>query len=182
MTRRAGQKLRELLVAIVRECSGSHRIRQGGDGEQNTAAVLRSLERSGWRVIHDIAFDGFHVDHVAVGPSGAYAIETKTTSARWGLTSTRDGQYLAEAIDQARFGARKIRLLLSEMAQVDVKAILICWGWGIGELGDEAVVHGEVLVVAGRKAGEMMRAFEPEVLDPVDVDSVAERLETYVRS
>lgn len=32
----------------------------------------------GYRVYHDLQFDGFNVDHALVGPAGILAIETKT--------------------------------------------------------------------------------------------------------
>ena len=171
-----------LVAVLVRDGSGSHRAQHGADGEEHTAAVLRSLARDGWRVIHDIQFGGFNVDHVAVGPGGIYAIETKNTSAHWNLTSARDGQYLAEAIDQARFGARKIRLLLDEVAQVAVRPMLICWGPGIGDLAGQAVLHGDVLVAAGRDARRLLRDLDRDPVDPFTIDCIAERLEAYVRS
>lgn len=171
-----------LIQIWVRDYSGAHRAAHGADGEENTATVLRSLERNGWRVIHDIEFSGFNVDHVAVGPSGIYAIETKNTSAHWNLTSARNGQYLADAIDQARFGARKIRLLLNEGAQLPVTPVVICWGPGIGDLADKPLLRGEVLVAAGREAARLLGRVQGNALDAFTIDCLAERIEAYVRS
>lgn len=65
------------LVWIVADESGALRARSGAVGEQNTAKVLRRLERRGWQVCNDVFFDGANVDHVAVGPGGVFAIERR---------------------------------------------------------------------------------------------------------
>jgi hypothetical protein len=169
-----------LVVILVRDYSGSHRAELGATGEENTAAVLRKLERGGWRVVHDVEFDGFNVDHVAIGPGGIYAIETKNASAHWNITSTRDGQYLAAAVGQARFGARKIRLLLKEVGDFDVKPMLICWGAGIDDLSGG--LQDGVLVVVGRQAHEVLTKVDAERLDPFTIDCAAERIETFVQT
>ena len=53
------------------------RKRRGRDGERRTERRLRPLERSGWRVAHDIDSGRGNLDHVVVGPSGVYLLETK---------------------------------------------------------------------------------------------------------
>ena len=51
-------------------------------GERLVAEYLEPLKSQGWRIFHDVpgAANGrmFNVDHVAVGPTGAFVIETKT--------------------------------------------------------------------------------------------------------
>src|SRR5207248_4840835 len=51
--------------------------REGANGERKTARALRPLERKGWTVCHDIQRRYGNYDHVAVGPSGVYLLETK---------------------------------------------------------------------------------------------------------
>ena len=53
------------------------RKRRGRDGERRTERRLRPLERRGWRVVHDIDKGRGNIDHVVVGPPGAYLLETK---------------------------------------------------------------------------------------------------------
>ena len=49
---------------------------KGARGEERVAAVLDTLPSS-WHVFHDFVAGRHHVDHVLVGPTGVYAIETK---------------------------------------------------------------------------------------------------------
>lgn len=54
---------------------------KGARGEERVAAVLETLPSS-WHVFHDFVAGGHHVDHVLVGPTGVYAIETKNWRGR----------------------------------------------------------------------------------------------------
>lgn len=68
-------------IAFARRRRGlSERYRyaeQGARGEQGTAEMLALLP-AGFTVMNDLPFDGFNVDHVVVGPTGVWAIETKS--------------------------------------------------------------------------------------------------------
>jgi len=51
-------------------------------GERLVAEYLEPLKAQGWRIFHDVPAlnngQQFNLDHVAVGPTGVFAIETKT--------------------------------------------------------------------------------------------------------
>lgn len=51
-------------------------------GERIVAEFLEPLKSQGWRILHDVPFENngtkFNLDHVAIGPQGVFAIETKT--------------------------------------------------------------------------------------------------------
>ena len=51
-------------------------------GERFVGDCLEPLKRQGWYVLHDMPGEAgerkFNIDHVAVGPGGVWAIETKT--------------------------------------------------------------------------------------------------------
>lgn len=49
----------------------------GLDGEMAVAEELNQLMLVGYRVFHDFPFDYGNIDHVVVGVSGVYAVETK---------------------------------------------------------------------------------------------------------
>lgn len=51
--------------------------RLGFTGERVVGEELNQLLAIGFRVFHDIPFEGFNVDHVVVGPPGVYVVETK---------------------------------------------------------------------------------------------------------
>lgn len=53
---------------------------QGLDGEKEVAAWLSKLSIEGYHTFNDVIGDNFNIDHVLVGPSGLYCIETKTSS------------------------------------------------------------------------------------------------------
>jgi hypothetical protein len=59
---------------------GNHRL--GCYGERIVGDALMPLERKGWRVFHDfprqVKAARFNIDHIAIGPGGVFAIETKT--------------------------------------------------------------------------------------------------------
>ena len=54
---------------------------KGARGEERVAGILESLSDA-WHVFHDFAVGRYHVDHVLVGPTGVYAVETKNWRGR----------------------------------------------------------------------------------------------------
>lgn len=52
---------------------------QGAAGEFETAKLLALLPAA-FTVVNDLPFSGFNVDHVVIGPTGIWAIETKSHS------------------------------------------------------------------------------------------------------
>jgi hypothetical protein len=62
--------------------------RRGRDAEEAVARTLALLPAS-FTVINDVEFEGFNVDHVVIGPTGIWAIETK--SCRGEIEEREDG-------------------------------------------------------------------------------------------
>jgi hypothetical protein len=56
--------------------------RHGAQGERRTGRLLAPLERAGYQVFHDLAVPGSaaNVDHLVVGPTGVYVIDSKRYS------------------------------------------------------------------------------------------------------
>ena len=52
---------------------------RGAHAEEVVAERLMNLP-DGYHAFHDIAFDGFNIDHVVVGPGGIFLVETKSHS------------------------------------------------------------------------------------------------------
>lgn len=52
----------------------------GAEGEGRTAAALEPLAAEGFRILHDLPIPGSraNIDHVVIGPSGVFVIETKS--------------------------------------------------------------------------------------------------------
>jgi len=63
---------------LLRRCD--HEL--GLYGERVVGDALAVLERHGWRIFHDFPREArgkkFNIDHIAVGPGGVFAIETKS--------------------------------------------------------------------------------------------------------
>lgn len=57
-------------------------LRLGYECELAVGQELDLLMLRGYRVFHDLPADNFNIDHVVVGPTGVYAVETKGRSKR----------------------------------------------------------------------------------------------------
>lgn len=49
----------------------------GSWGEQSTGKVLRTLERQGWLVLHDLPEGTGNIDHIVIGPPGVFLLDSK---------------------------------------------------------------------------------------------------------
>ncbi|WP_298461511.1 nuclease-related domain-containing protein [uncultured Cellulomonas sp.] len=65
---------------------------EGAYGEEETAKQLRALERDGWVVLHDLANGSANFDHVVLGPSGVYCLNSKWSGYR--LEETSEGRLI----------------------------------------------------------------------------------------
>jgi hypothetical protein len=97
------------------------RLNRGERGELRVADALDDLRSYGYRVTHDLTRDGFNIDHVAVGPAGVFAIETKFRSGRGEITF-RNGEGLfvdgipeeKDSLKQARGSAFEVNRIIKE--------------------------------------------------------------------
>lgn len=75
------------LVADQIEKKGLHTKKRAKDAdrgayaEEVVAEILKDLP-VGYHAFHDLAFDGFNIDHVVVGPGGIFLVETKSHSGK----------------------------------------------------------------------------------------------------
>ncbi|MGD0060228.1 MAG: nuclease-related domain-containing protein [Verrucomicrobiia bacterium] len=53
-------------------------LKLGRDGERTVGQELERLRADGFLVYHDFPADEFNIDHVVIGPTGVFTIETKT--------------------------------------------------------------------------------------------------------
>ncbi|HEX6262725.1 MAG TPA: nuclease-related domain-containing protein [Actinomycetota bacterium] len=101
-------------------------------GLHGERAVAKALERlpAGYRVIHDLDIGRGNVDHVVIGPTGVFAIETKAWSGRLLARAGRllhNGRDAAETRRQAVSGALAVRRHLDAagMSHTWVEAIIV---------------------------------------------------------
>src|ERR1700759_4993205 len=53
---------------------------RGASAEEHVGSLLEQLDSQQWRVIHDASFGHGNVDHILIGPAGAFTVETKSHS------------------------------------------------------------------------------------------------------
>lgn len=136
-----------MLVSLLVTCYGGVRafrlypqlrnLRLGERGERRVGEILDRIRSKGFVVYHDFPGNGFNVDHVVVGPSGIYAIETKARSGSGIIDYRSDNDLLlggrisdGPALRQARGSARAVHLELKEHLREHywVKPLLIFLG------------------------------------------------------
>jgi hypothetical protein len=159
------------------------------DGERGMAEVLDRLRESGYKVFHDVIGEGFNIDHVLIGPTGVYTVETKTYTkpARGEAVIRFDGERIKvgqwepdrNSISQARAQARWLGTLLSQLSgrQVGVRPAVVYPGWKIEKA---AGVRSDVWVLSTRG----LQAFlprEPQILSGEEVRALANALSRAIR-
>jgi hypothetical protein len=124
-----------------------HRLRMGLRGEQAVAEELQAAVRAGYHVFHDLPGEKGNIDHVAVGPGGVFAIETKARSKRekpgakaehWAefdgnQVRFSDGWLESKAVRQAEAIATALGKTLSSSTghPVTVCAVIALPGWWV---------------------------------------------------
>lgn len=120
--------------------------RLGFDGERVVGEELNQLMLAGYRVFHDFPCDTFNIDHIIVGPSGVYAVETKTrrkpadeNGKKLAWSVTYDGRQLhfpgslpdARWPEQAMRSAQHLSKWLSSATGEPISAfpVLVIPGW-----------------------------------------------------
>jgi hypothetical protein len=121
------------------------KYRLGFDGERQTAQHLIPLIADGYRVFHDVPFEdanskSFNIDHVVVGSTGIFAIETKTRSKQTDHKVNYDGKQLhfpgfseSDSLNQIKASAIALSKELQRRTGESVKVlpILTLPGWWI---------------------------------------------------
>jgi hypothetical protein len=150
--------------------------RRGAAGERRTARLLGPLERQGWVVLHDLALPGSqaNLDHLAIGPSGVFVIDSKQYRGRLQLDPTGrlwHGRYpLGPALRAASFEADRAAQVLPDPGVVVLPVVAVHGAqvpWG------KVVVEG-VPVIAARRLPSMLRDL-PAVLRPERVADLADQ-------
>jgi hypothetical protein len=85
---------------------------RGARGEEQVGALLEALDGEGWLVIHDATFGNGNVDHILIGPPGAFTVETKSHPG-----PIKVGRLHGAMINQARAQARSIERVTGIQAE-----------------------------------------------------------------
>jgi hypothetical protein len=103
---------------------------RGLDGERRTGDVLASLQGQGWAVLHDLHWPGrpfANIDHIAIGPTGVFVIDSKNWSGdvivRQGVLQ-QNGSRRAAACEGAAAATGAVAAFLEPQHRNLVSAIL----------------------------------------------------------
>jgi hypothetical protein len=164
----------------------------GLDGERATGEELNQLMKHGYRVYHDMQADKFNIDHIVIGPSGVYALETKYRSkvsgnGANGARVIRDNDILrfpdnridSKAIPQARAQAKWLSEFLTKSVgkQITVQAMVALPGWYV----EKGPHDGTVLVISPKNADKFFFP-RPTVLDNQLIQQASYQIEQCCRT
>ena len=187
-----------LVLVIRRLVNGIERWRNtwlGYFGERIVAESLEELKPQGFRIFHDVPAgdtkNPFNIDHVIVGPSGVFAVETKTRRkgrARPGFAEHQiiyDGQVLAYPWGEDRHGldqaARQAAWLQSSLEQllgqsVRVQPLLTFPGWMV-----ITRAPGAVTVLNPKQIPAALALRGTPALDDRQIDLISRQLDARCR-
>ena len=168
-----------LLLYIATDTVSANRLETAAIAESNTSSEVRKLHRKGWRIIDNLPFDKFDVDHIAIGPGGVVVLETKWTSD--GLTNTRGrlNQYGETAVRQVAGNVPRIDALLGQN-KCDARVARACVvSWGTRSHGTPLTSPNGVTVIDGDQLGSLLSGLD-QVMSTAEIDAASEALNRYL--
>lgn len=157
----------------------------GAEGERRTAAHLEPLLAEGFVILHDRKVTGWggNLDHVAIGPTGVWAIETKSLAGKveiHGNVLRIGGHRRDKIIEQVRQEATVVQVALGEsLTRLRLKATpVICLHRG--ELPFLNKTVGGVRLASGRQLVRLLREGDRR-LTPEQVDGLAREADRLLR-
>jgi hypothetical protein len=178
-------------VMAWRAAKKARAARLGLLGELSVAEQLQSLWAKGCRVFHDVPGDGkWNVDHVVVGPTGVFAIETKAKTKRPGRRDEPDHEAVfdgsrirfpnyrdTKTIVQAERNAQWLAAMLSKATgeKVTVTPLVALPGWFV-----TLKANSEVKILSGKQVAGFIKS-ESRTLSDKIVQQIAFQLEQRCR-
>jgi Nuclease-related domain len=170
-------------------------LRLGFSGERAVGEELNKLMLDGFQVFHDVPFDKYNIDHVVVGPSGVFAVETKAKS-KGGVSKgsklkdyelVYDGKVICypcgatdtEHLQQARRNGKSLADFLAKSTGevVGVEAILTYPGWYVLRQG-----RGDVHVLSPKEIRKCVMRNGPAVLSEQRIRQIVHQLDQKCRT
>lgn len=167
------------VVHIAREqIDGTYYLVSARQAEQWTSKDLARMLGHGWEVVDGISFWNGDADHVVVGPTGVYLIETKHTDSTFDLGS-RASREVAEAwIEKLDRRARTVTALLRTHQVNGLRKVILIWG---GDVSGTPICRDDVLLIHRSDLRDQIRAWKkfPAELDPARVEALTQDLRLY---
>ncbi|MES1924838.1 nuclease-related domain-containing protein [Salinisphaera sp. T31B1] len=169
--------------------------RLGWEGEVATAEELNKLMRDGFEVFHDLPCGRFNIDHVVIGPTGVFAVETKARS-KQKRSDTAENDYTArfdgrtinfagwqdrKCLEQAKRQAQWLSEWLSSATgepTVATPAIAIP-GWKVDRV--KGSNQQPVRVFTPREAKSLVRTPTAQPLDHAAIKRITHQIEQKCR-
>jgi len=163
-------------------------MRLGQTGEEAVGQFLEEkLRPAGYQILHDVVNDRGNVDHVLIGPSGIYTIETKTHSkpAKGPCLVTYDGEKVKvngyqpdrDPVAQAKAEAGWLSNLIESCTgkKIKVQPVVLYPGWFITATAGwhEVWVFNEISFV------NTVAKFNTQI-DDADIHLITYHLKRYV--
>ncbi len=161
----------------------------GRDGERIIGEHLDELRKQGYEVLHDIVGGNFNIDHVLIGATGVYVVETKTRSKSGGQEERVyfDGKEIMihdrvvepNPIDQAKANARFIKETLKASTGKDfpVWPIVVYPGWYV----EQKAKSGDAWVLNPKNIAAALKG-RTSSIPHSDVSLAAFHLKRFIRS
>lgn len=178
------------LIKLRRMSKKLEQYRLGLDGEMATAEDLTHLLKNGFHIFHDLANEHFNIDHVVIGPTGVFAVETKARSKRTqsgekGALVKQMGDVLKfpgfeddRSIKQAREQGKWLSEFLSKSVgkKITVTPVLAIPGWYV-----ERGPHDGSVLVYSPNNGSKLFTNRPTALDEQTIKQAAYQVEQRCR-
>jgi hypothetical protein len=179
------------LIKMLKLFKERRLFKLGLDCEMAMGQELNCLIVQGYRVYHDIPADGFNIDHVAIGPNGVFAIETKGRSKCNNKNGAAAAQVIFEGkrlvfpdrvetqpLEQARWQARWLSNWLSSAVghKVQTKPVLALPGWFI--IRKEP---SDVFLLSGKECGIIAKQNTGISLSVEEIQQISHQLEQRCR-
>lgn len=175
---------------IYRLMTERSNLRLGLDAEIAVGQELNQLMCNGFRVYHDLPAEHFNIDHVTVGPTGVYAVETKGRTkalkhkGKVDATVAYDGKklefpswYETEPLLQTQRQAEWLGKWLTAAVGTSVyaQAVLALPGWYVVRKADRPIK-----VISGKEAYFLARPNGIKLSDEM-IQRIAHQLEQRCR-
>jgi hypothetical protein len=178
-------------VRQARTSSSVEAWQRSSAAERRTERQLRGLEKSGWRVLHaravprddDGVSDG-KIDHLVIGPSGVYAIDSEKWDKRLPVRTLSHRKLFhgpfnkKDRLDEACWEAGQASKLLSSQVGFDVpvQPSVAIYGPSIPW---KVMTVRDVDVYSGGRAKSYLRR-RPKILTETDVQRITEAAEAML--
>ena len=137
----------------------------GANAETWTSEALAKALGKDYLILNDLQLGSRNLDHLVVGPSGLFVVETKWSSVKW--TSYRGNLRLRQACKQVEHEALRLhrRLRALDIA-VAPQPLVVVWGGGTRDwrAGTRVRLVNRTPIVAGQGIHEWSSTLESGVL------------------